>query len=241
MYYYTYLVIPTNEKSRLFGTVYFGQHRTKNLNDNYIASGKKIRDYLKKYPNDYYREIIKFYSSEEELNKAEFDLINPYLGKEYCLNFRDGGNVGIFTDEYRKKLSESHIGKKLKPFTDEHKKKLSLAARNRKPISDETRKKISNAVRSRKPMSDETRKKISKSLIGKNIGKTPWDKGIKRSDEFRKKLSDSRKGIKILKENFKDYEGYIKHLSESNKKAWTSELRQKHSALLKGKKYRKST
>lgn len=88
-FYYTYLVICTEGSFR--GKVYFGQHQTNNLNDGYIGSGNLLKDYLKKYPDGYYREIIKFYSSEEELNKAEYELIKPHLNKEYCINIKDGG------------------------------------------------------------------------------------------------------------------------------------------------------
>ena len=87
MYYYTYLILPTCKDSGFYGKIYFGQHSTENLDDNYIGSGKLIKLYLKKHPNDYYKEIIKFYDSQEELNKAEYDLIHPHLGKEYCISY----------------------------------------------------------------------------------------------------------------------------------------------------------
>lgn len=108
MYYYTYLIIPINKNSKLFGKVYFGQHRTNNLDDGYKASGKQITRYLKKYPNDYYREIIKFYSSEEELNKAEFDLIHPHLNKGYCLNLCEGGSYGALSEEAKKRANKNN-------------------------------------------------------------------------------------------------------------------------------------
>lgn len=112
MYYYTYLVIPTNIKSRLFGKVYFGKHKTENLNDGYIGSGTQILRYLNKHPNDYYREIIKFYSSEEELNKAEYDLIHPHINKSYCLNLMEGGHGGDLSKESREKCIKHARGKK---------------------------------------------------------------------------------------------------------------------------------
>ena len=52
---------------------YFGQHTTDNLDDGYKGSGRKIGNYYKKHPNDYIKEIISFYNSQEELNKAEYD------------------------------------------------------------------------------------------------------------------------------------------------------------------------
>lgn len=106
MYYYTYLIIATNKKSSLFGKVYFGQHQTENLDDNYTGSGKLICKYIKKHPNDYYKEIIKFYDSQEELNKAEYELIHPHLGKDYCLNLVEGGSFGKLHPDICKEISK---------------------------------------------------------------------------------------------------------------------------------------
>lgn len=174
MYYYTYLVIPTNKKSRIFGTVYFGKHKTTNLNDGYIASGIQISRYLKKYPKEYYREIISYYSSEEELNKAEFELIHPYLNKKYCLNLMEGGNGGKMSNASLKKLSLSKKGSKL---TKEHKRNISLGLIGRIQ-SNETRRKIGEA------------NKISLK------GHRPWNKDKKLSDKHIKNLSESHKGQK---------------------------------------------
>ena len=179
MYYYTYLVIPTNKRSTLFGKVYFGKHKTEKLDDSYIGSGKKIRRYIKKYPNDYYREIIKFYSSEEELNKAEYELIHPHLGKKYCLNLQEGGIGGYHsqTIKTRKKISIALKGKSKPPRTDEHKYKLGSSNRNKK-LSDEHKNNISiggkesyknGRVRGMKDKhpSEKTKKQMSASHIGK--------------------------------------------------------------------------
>jgi hypothetical protein len=108
MYYYTYLIIPTNKDSEFYGHVYFGQHQTEFLDDNYTGSGKLICRYINKHPNDYYKEIIKFYNSQEELNKAEYELIHPHLGKDYCMNLVEGGSFGrLHPDLY------TEIGKKI--------------------------------------------------------------------------------------------------------------------------------
>lgn len=172
MYYYTYLVIPTNKKSRLQGKIYFGKHCTNNINDGYVGSGNLIRRYIKKYPNDYYCEIIKFYSSYEELNEAEYDLIHPHLNKDYCLNLRDGGDGGKLSDVSTKKISKSKKGSKL---TEEHKKNISLAQIGR-------------------IQSEETRRKIGEKNKISLKGHTPWNKDKKLSETHIKNLSESHKG-----------------------------------------------
>lgn len=186
MIYYTYLVIPTNEKSRLFGTVYFGKHKTENLDDSYIGSGKQISRYLKKYPTDFYREIIKYYFSEEELNKAEYDLIHPHLNKSYCLNLMEGGHGGTLSKESREKFIKSSRGKKL---SHETKKRISDSLKkyfNDNNMSEETKLKMSLSRKGRvgpnkdKKHSEDTKKRMSES----HKGKTTWNKGLKKEDQL---------------------------------------------------------
>lgn len=123
MFYYTYLVIPTLKTFKHYAKVYFGKHQTNNLNDGYVCSSKIIKKWCKTHPNDYYREIIAFYNSEEELNRAEYELIHPHLEKDYCLNLKEGGEGGKYpnklhpmygkhrTEETKQKIRLGHIGK----------------------------------------------------------------------------------------------------------------------------------
>ena len=94
MYRYTYKITCTTGAFK--NKVYFGQHTTNNLDDGYKGCGKKLLDYYKKYPNDYIKEIISFYDTDEDLNNAEYELIHPHLGKEYCLNCKEGGSGGSY-------------------------------------------------------------------------------------------------------------------------------------------------
>lgn len=128
-YFYTYLVVLT--EGSLKGKVYFGKHITKNINDSYIGSGKILCSYLKKYPNGYYREIIDYYNSKEELAQAEYELIQPHLGKEYCINLKKGGDgvcSYIITEETKEKMREGHKRNNVwlgKHHTEETRKKQS--------------------------------------------------------------------------------------------------------------------
>ena len=117
---------------------YYGQHITDNLDDGYKGSGRKLCDYYKKHRNDYTKEIIAFYETDEELNQAEYDIIKPWLNTEICLNLKDGGGNKKLSEETKKKMSESQKGKhhseearkkmseshKGKHITEEHKRKL---------------------------------------------------------------------------------------------------------------------
>ena len=176
-YYYTYIVIPTNREASMFGKIYFGKHITTNINDGYIASGRLIKDYLKKYPNDYYREIIKYYNSKEELNKAEYELIKPHLNKDYCLNLKEGGEGGNLSNETKKKLSKSCKNNPRKYWQGKH-------------LPKEMREKISETQKGRIPW--------NKGIKGSN---TCWCKGKQLSADIKNKLSEAHKGFKRVYDN----------------------------------------
>lgn len=149
---YTYKVVLQN--GSLADKVYYGQHTTKNLYDGYRGSGRVVKDYYKKYPerSSSIVYIQKFYDTKEELDQAEKELIEPHLGKDYCLNIARGGDGGdlfrghyhttetrekmsvaikaSMTSKVRAKISATHKGRKR---TDETKLKMSASA-TKKPI-----------------------------------------------------------------------------------------------------------
>ena len=143
---------------------YFGQHTTKDLNDGYKGSGTKIGFYYKKYPNEYIKEIISYHNSEEELNKAEYDIIHPWLGNELCLNIVEGGHknyehlpqeqkhkISKSLNEYYKTHISSHKGTKL---TDEHKSNISKGVKGKAKwikLSEEHKRKISEKHKGKTP------------------------------------------------------------------------------------------
>lgn len=71
----------------------------------------------------------------------------------------------------------------------------SCSAKERRHL-EESNQKISKALTGKK-LSEETKRKISKANKGENsymYGKTPWNKGIPRSDECKEKISKANKG-----------------------------------------------
>lgn len=155
---------------------YFGQHTTEDLNDGYNGCGILLGKYYKKYPDDYIKEIIAFYDTQEELNQAEYDIIHPWLGNEMCLNLCEGGKGGPMfkghqhSEESKKKTTaslyryyETHEGpNKGKKMSEETKLKHSISSKGRpiwnkgitgyhnKPCSEERKMKISEAKRGKK-------------------------------------------------------------------------------------------
>ena len=176
---YRYIYKITCTKGSFKNKFYYGQHTTNNLNDGYKGSGKLLKDYYKKYPNDYIKEIILYCNTQSELNDAEYNIIKPYLGTNDCLNLKGGGDKGELTKEYKKRISEKlkgtiesrqkqsitikgHIVKeetrkkisilqKDRPLTEEHKQHLHVKhiVKNRKPVKDAVKSIISNTIKSK--------------------------------------------------------------------------------------------
>lgn len=165
MFYYTYLIYITDKNSSYYGHIYYGKHTTNNLLDGYICSGKLLsKKWLKSHPNGYYRKILQLYNSFEELNKAEYDLIHPHLGKDYCLNLMEGGKAGrchpYICKQISKKVSEILKVRWTNPIYRE-----KMIAKIRETWNDENKKQIqSKKLKQYFIDHPEKRKEISKSL-----------------------------------------------------------------------------
>lgn len=118
---------------------YIGQRKCHCLpeEDPYKGSGRVIKNYYKKYPNDYEKEILCYCKDENELNEKEaFYIGDLYNTDPMCLNLKAGGNHAIYSEESCKKISESVSGEnhpmygkpawnKDKQLSEEHKNKMS--------------------------------------------------------------------------------------------------------------------
>jgi hypothetical protein len=208
----------------------------------YIGIGTEKRPYSLNGRNTHWSKIVKKTDYRvdilfddltwEECCEKEKELISLYgrkdLGLGTLVNMTDGGegNLGlIFSEEHKKKISESQKGKTIpgeirrkmseshkgKTLTEEHKLKM------RKPKSEE------HKLKMRKPKSKEHKRKLSESKKGKTLTEehklkmrkpkseehklklSESKKGKKRkpfTEEHRRKLSESKKGRKKLQKDF---------------------------------------
>lgn len=199
MYGYIYKITCT--EGSFFGRFYIGQRKWSGdiSKDKYKGSGKILKDYYKKYPKAYIKEILAIAESSDELDQLEKDYIHPHLHHPECLNINEGGNYCHdyrISEESRRKLSEALKGRKVwnKGL------KLPPSHMKGKHHSEETKRKISEK-RKGQPSgwkghhpSQEAREKMSIA----HKGKTTWNKGKKASEETRAKQSLVRSKNPVL-------------------------------------------
>lgn len=76
------------------GKFYIGKHQTKDLNDGYAGSGKRLRYAMEKYGKDnFHTEILHVCETEKEMNTLERILVVP--DPEISYNLCRGGNGGF--------------------------------------------------------------------------------------------------------------------------------------------------
>lgn len=132
---------------------YVGQH-SGSLHDSYISSSRWLTAEIRYRPTEFKRRVVKIFSTKNEAQVYEgylLKLISPHeFGTKYY-NLKQGkpigtppwnkGKQGVYSDEYRRKLSEARKGKpttkgRPNPFSAENgrrgAKKLSEQAKGRK-------------------------------------------------------------------------------------------------------------
>ena len=169
MFYTIYKI--TNKINKKY---YIGKHQTKELNDDYMGSGKIIKKAIKKYGiENFTKEILFVFDNEQDMNNKEKELV---IISEQSYNLCEGGKGGFGY------INKNGLGGTLgwkHPTTPEYIEKM----------------KKRNLGRSCK---EETKQKISKSKIGR-VGTF---KNRYHSEETRRKMSISAKNPNIINSQF---------------------------------------
>ena len=187
MYGYIYLIV-----NNINGKTYVGKRKLYNKNwneDGYMGSGHYLRRSQNKYGIENFEKflITLTYSEEDACEKEKFWIAEYRRRGKAEYNVADGGQgglIGTWTEERRKKVSEAGKGRKAwnkgKHFSEESCIKMSEAHKGKpscnkgKHFSDEAKNKMSEAHKGKKRSEDDKRN-ISESLKGHKA----WSKGRK--------------------------------------------------------------
>lgn len=158
------------------GRYYIGMHSTNNLEDGYMGSGKRLRYSIRKYGNEnHIKEVLEYLPNREMLIEREKEIVSSDLIQDVnCMNLKEGGTGGFISIEqqkYRSSCGGKAVAEKYK--TDlEYKQKRDILTGN-------------------------TFKEYHKR--GTHNYKTFLNR--KHSDETKRKMSESSKGIGLKEKN----------------------------------------
>lgn len=90
---YNYFYKITNKINNRY---YYGVHKTNNMNDGYMGSGKRLKyAYIKYGVQNFEKEIIKFFDTYEEALEYESEIVTEKLVNDIeCYNLKIGGKGG---------------------------------------------------------------------------------------------------------------------------------------------------
>ncbi len=129
MFYYLYQI--TNKVN---GNIYVGVHKTKNLDDGYMGSGKVIKHAIEKYGVDNFEKVIlDTFDDSESMYAREREMVtDEFLARDDVYNIRRGGHGGF--DYLNKMMPGPFKGHKHSKETKEKLSAISSLYRH----SDET-------------------------------------------------------------------------------------------------------
>ena len=187
------------------GQSYYGVRTRKNCHPNelwtrYFTSSKQVKQLIAEFGTSAFDfEIRKTFNTKQDAILWEHRVLTrlDVVNNNNWLNENIGGKLFVskdtLTEEHKRKVALSQLGKKRKPYSEDHKRKISEAKKGKpppnkgKPMSEE-QKQLMSKIRTGTKSSAETRAKISAGGMGRVQSPETREKmAIKRKEYWAKK------------------------------------------------------
>jgi len=224
MHYYLYEV-----KNKVNGKIYVGVHKTDNLTDGYMGSGKVILQAIEKHGIDNFEKtILEFFDDAESMFRRESEVVNDvFLARDDVYNLRRGGTGGFdwinssnipkfkghCHSEETKRILSDHLRDKKRPDISESCKKAwaRKTEEEKKAFSDA----MSNALKGRK-QSPEQRAKISEGVREAAKRKLETPEGLAQREHQIQKMREARANRKPM--TIEEREAHSQRMKEWHQK-----------------------
>lgn len=222
MFYYLYEI-----KNNINGKIYVGVHKTKNLNDGYMGSGKVIQDAIKKHGiENFTKVILEMFDNPDDMFLKEKEIVtDEFLARDDVYNLRRGGSGGF---DY---INAHRLNINLYERTDDWKANLSKRMSENNPSSRPDIK-IKNGARIKKMIEDGIHP-FGNSEKQRELSNRPRKDGRSKSEASRetacKMVQDGRHGFLKMNSEKIPCEHCGKITSYPNYKRWHGTKCQKRS------------
>lgn len=127
MFFYVYkLTNLVNSK------IYIGCHQTKNLDDGYMGSGRRLNYAKRKYGvENFKKEILAFFETAEEMFAEEKKIVDrEFLNRTDVYNLQPGGGGGLCNEDHKRKFIMGGYKSMVNSLTQEQRSERTRKAWN---------------------------------------------------------------------------------------------------------------
>lgn len=123
--------------NKINGKIYIGVHKTNDLNDGYMGSGKYLMNAIKKYGIDNFeKEILEWFDTKEEMFEKEAEIVNEeFVNRKDTYNITCGGKGGWWICNINSKLQSQKAIKSNKAQKEIYYKNKEWVEKRSKKIS----------------------------------------------------------------------------------------------------------